>query len=180
MMIVELNGLAGVGKFTIGRSLAESLGGRLIDNHTIYNPAFAATEFRSEAFYQTVRTIRDITFSQAATLPIGTAIVLTVAPGRNPYWGQEWQAAIRQLADQRACKLYGIHLVCSPGEGARRIASPERDLLRKVRDPYAIYDGAERRTLLDHCDAVIQLDVTLLSASDSAESIESWLASSGF
>ncbi|WP_144243816.1 (d)CMP kinase [Sphingopyxis sp. MWB1] len=35
-MIIELNGPAGVGKLTIGRMVARDLGGRLLDNHTIY------------------------------------------------------------------------------------------------------------------------------------------------
>ena len=36
-MIIVLNGYPGVGKLTIGRALAETLKGRLLDIHTIYN-----------------------------------------------------------------------------------------------------------------------------------------------
>ncbi len=68
-MIVELNGQAGVGKFTIGRILAERIGAKLLDNHTIYNPAFATTEFRSPEFYETVRAVRKIAFDRVAELP---------------------------------------------------------------------------------------------------------------
>jgi hypothetical protein len=174
-MIVELNGLAGVGKLTIGRILAPSLGGRLIDNHTIYNPAFATTEFRSDRFYETVRAVRQVTFEQATFLGSETAIVLTIAPGRNPTWGREWQIAIRDLADRRRCRLYGVHLFCAPEEGARRIVSPDRALLNKLRDPEAVRDGADRLVQLDHCDHVLNLDVTSLSASDAAEQIKAWL-----
>ncbi len=46
-MILQINGWPGVGKLTVGRIVAKELGGRLLDNHTIYNPAFALTEFRS-------------------------------------------------------------------------------------------------------------------------------------
>jgi cytidylate kinase len=67
-MILQINGWPGVGKLTVGRIIAKELGGRLLDNHTIYNPAFALTEFRSPAFYDTVRAVRDVAFQRAAEI----------------------------------------------------------------------------------------------------------------
>ena len=46
-MLVHINSYPGVGKLTIGRALANQIGGKLLDNHSIYNIAFALTEFRS-------------------------------------------------------------------------------------------------------------------------------------
>jgi shikimate kinase len=34
-MIIHINGYPGVGKLTIGRIVAEQLGGRLLDNHSV-------------------------------------------------------------------------------------------------------------------------------------------------
>jgi shikimate kinase len=152
-MILELNGLAGVGKFTIGRILARALNARLVDNHTIYNPAFASTPFRSTAFYETVRAVRTITFGQLEKLPPEASIILTIAPGTELSWGREWQEAIRQLATKRETTLLGVHLLCDSEEWALRISSPSRELMRKLVEPSVLDDGVERPVLLDHCDA---------------------------
>ena len=45
-MIIVLNGYPGVGKLAIGRELTSLLGGRLLDIHSVYNVAFALTEFQ--------------------------------------------------------------------------------------------------------------------------------------
>jgi len=174
-MIVELIGLAGVGKHTVGKMLAERLHARLIDNHTIYNPAFASTLFRTDAFYETVRAVRAITFGQAERLPEGEALILTTAPGRNMDWSREWQEAVRALADARGVPLLGVHLLCSAEEGAERIAQPARAMLRKVIDPSAIYDGVARPVLLDHCDISLELDTTELNPDETANAILDWL-----
>jgi hypothetical protein len=178
-MIIELNGLAGVGKLTIGRVLADAMHGRLIDNHTLYNPAFATTDFRSAAFYETVRAVRDLAFDRAALLPPETAIVLTIAPGTNGAWGEEWQRAIRALADRRGDALLGVHLHCSVEEGARRMSDPSRALLRKLTDSSVLGDGIDRPVRLDHCDARLDLDVTRLAPDEAAKAIASWAAKPG-
>ena len=68
-MIIHINSYPGVGKLTIGRHLAERLNGKLLDNHSIYNVAFAVTEFRTPAFYQTVRPVRDVAYARLLELP---------------------------------------------------------------------------------------------------------------
>ena len=61
-MIVHINSYPGVGKLTIGRALADLIGGKLLDNHSVFNVAFALTEFKSPAFYDTVRAVREIAY----------------------------------------------------------------------------------------------------------------------
>ncbi len=175
-MIVELSGHAGVGKFTIGRILAELLGAKLLDNHTIYNPAFAITEFRSPEFYETVRAVREVAFARAAQLPPNVPLILTTAPGTNRTWGAEWQSAIRALADRRSCKLLAVHLVCGIDEHRRRLETPERTLLQKLTDMEALGDLSGRPALLDHADDAIQIDVGGLSPEAAAQSIKEWTA----
>lgn len=177
-MIVELNGLAGVGKLTIGRVLADRLGACLLDNHTIYNPAFATTEFRSPEFYDTVRAVRQIAYDRAAELPPERHVVVTMAPGSDRAWGEDWQHAIRDLAGRRATKLMTVHLTCSDAaEYNRRVAAPERALLRKLTDPdeLSAYLARAVHVLVDHADEVLQLDVSALSPEGAAQCIIDWI-----
>lgn len=69
-VLIKLMGHGGVGKLTIARALAPIVSGRVIDNHTVYNPAFAVTEFRSQDFYDMVRCVRDLVLKQAALIPV--------------------------------------------------------------------------------------------------------------
>lgn len=178
-MIIELNGHAGVGKLTIGKALADRLGACLLDNHTIYNPAFATTEFRSPEFYDTVRAVRTIAYDRAAQLPPDRHVIVTVAPGSDRAWAEDWQAAIRDLADRRSTRLMAVHLHCSDKtEHRRRVASPERALFRELTDLEELdrYLARSSPVLLDHADAVLELDVGALTPENAAQSIAGWLA----
>ncbi len=152
---------------------------RLLDNHTLYNPAFATTEFRSPEFYETVQAVRAIAFDRAARLPQGTPIILTMATGTTLWWTQDWQIAMRALADRRAVPLLGVHIRCALEEHARRITDPSRALMRKLTDPDHLTDGHERPVLLDHCDRVLDLDTSALGAEAAAERIHDWAMQPG-
>ncbi|MBT2187632.1 AAA family ATPase [Sphingobium nicotianae] len=173
-MIIELSGHGGVGKLTIGRALADRMSGRLLDNHTIYNPAFAMTTFRSPEFYETVQAVRTIAFDRAAQLPAQVPIVITMATGTALWWTRDWQVAIRDLADRRSVPLLGVHIHCTLEENARRIAEPTRALLRKLTDPASLNDGLDRPVLLDHCDRTMDLDVTALDPEQAVDQIHAW------
>lgn len=67
-MIVHINSYPGVGKFTIGRALAELIGAKFLDNRSVFNVAFALTEFCSPAFYDTVRAVREIAYRRVLEL----------------------------------------------------------------------------------------------------------------
>jgi len=174
-MIIEIAGQAGVGKLTIGRLLAARLSGRLLDNHSIYNVAFALTEYRSEAFYRTVQAVRDIAWQAALDLPPETPLLLTTASGTIPWWREQWRDAVVDLARQRGSRLLLVHLLCSDEENRRRIASPDRLASRKPVDPAAVDRNGERLTLIDHGDELLELDVTNLTAEDAAERIALWV-----
>lgn len=177
-MILELAGLPGSGKFTIGRVLAEAMSARLVDNHTIANPAFVSTAFGSPEFYEMVRAVRALVFKQLEQLPITTDIILTTAPSRSPARWRELQDASRRLADTRQTPLLGVHLRCSADELARRMRMTERSLLRKITDPDILNDGFDRPVVLDHCDRTLEIDVTALSPAQAAKGITDWIAAS--
>lgn len=178
-MHIHLNGFPGVGKLTIGKLLSERLQGRLLDNHSIYNVAFALTEFRSKEFYDTVRAVRAIAYERALRLPKEIPITLTNAHFEDSAWGNEcWDAAI-ELARQRGSLHYVVILICSdPAEHDRRIRGQDRALKRKPQDP-AIYTARQsgRRPIERGADHLLHLDVTSLAPEQSADRIVQWIGS---
>ena len=86
-MIVHINSYPGVGKLTIGRALADLTGGKLLDNHTVFNVAFALTQFKSPAFYDTVRAVREIAYQRILDLPDGVPVILTNWYSQDSAWG---------------------------------------------------------------------------------------------
>jgi hypothetical protein len=175
-VIVHINGYPGVGKLTIGRALADLIGGKLLDNHSVFNIAFALTEFKSPAFYDTVRAVREIAYRRILDLPDGVPVILTNWYSQESAWGEEnWDRAIR-LAKERDCDLNVVVLSCLPEENARRIRAPERAGKRKPLDPEMVDDNRKGRPLLDRGgDRLLRLDVTNLSASEAAQEIADWL-----
>ena len=179
-MIIELCGLPGVGKFTIGTALAGRLNARLLDNHSLYNVAFALTEFRSERFDRTVRAVRDIAWDAAADLAPNIPFILTTAFGRRREWNEEWCDAVKSLAQRRNCALFVVHLICDPKENRRRIANVGRQAARKPTDPSVVDGKAERIVMVDHGDELLTLDVTHLTVDQAAHQIEDWVAALRF
>jgi hypothetical protein len=175
-VIVHINSYPGVGKLTIGRALAELIGGKLLDNHSVFNIAFALTEFRSPAFYDTVRAVREIAYQRILDLPPEVPVVLTNWYSQESAWGEEnWDRAIA-LAKERNCALNVVTLSCLPEENARRIQSPGRAAKRKPQDVEMVNDNRRGRPLLDRgADRLLRLDVTRLSAAAAAQEIAAWL-----
>jgi hypothetical protein len=178
-MIIFLNGWPGVGKLTVARHIVAATGGRLLDAHTIYNVAFYLTEFRTPAFYETVRKVRDIAFDRVAELPPLIPVVMTNAFASDSDWVEENWKAVRALADRRRSKLFFVELDCSPSENKRRIQFADRGLLGKPRDPSLIADKRQSRSLLRPADVdhLLCLDNTSLSPEACANEIVAWVAS---
>ena len=174
-MIIHINGRAGVGKLTIGTIVAGLVGAKLLDNHSIYNVAFALTEFRSERFFDTVRAVRDVAFQRVLDLPAATPIILTNWYSVDSDWGNENWDAVISLARKRASQLLVVVLECSVEENARRIQSAERSAKRKPRDPATATTSAGRALLDRDGDRLLRLDVTELSADAAARRIADWV-----
>ena|SRR5689334_5488099 len=178
-MIIFINGWPGVGKLTVARQLVAAMDGRLLDAHTIYNVAFYLTEFRSPAFYETVRGVRDIAFDRVADLPAAVPVVMTNAFATGSDWAQENWNAVRALADRQGAKLFFVELDCSAAENQRRIQFEDRGLLGKPRDPSLIVEKRQLRSLLRPADAdhLLCLDNTSLSPQACADEIVAWVGS---
>jgi len=174
-MILVLNGYPGVGKLTIGRQLADLLGGRLLDIHSVYNVAFALTEFKSPLFRETVEKIEAIAHDLVLKRPVGEPIVLTtVLTGQSEWADAEWQR-MEQLGTLRP-PFCVVHLSCALDENIERITSDARDGMRKPRDPeYARRNHLEQKPLYGlETRNLLKLDTTGLSPADSAMRIAAW------
>lgn len=175
-MIVVLNGYPGVGKLTIGRELARLLSGRLLDIHTVYNLAFALTEFKSDAFKATVEKVEALGHELIGQLPAEVPVVLTTVLAGDDPWGQQEWARMVQLGRSRP-PFCVVHVACALDENMRRIQSEGRDQMRKPRDPdYARRNHAGAKLLFGGDEPnLLQLDATGLTPLQSAEAIADWL-----
>lgn len=176
-MLIHINGLPGVGKLTIARRLAELVNGRLLDNHSVYNVAFALTTPKTEAFYDTVRALREIAYDRACQLDPEVPLVLTNAHFEDSAWGQEcWDAAI-ELARRRKVKLYVVVLSCASEEHAGRMRGRERAGKRKPQDIDFFAGKLDGRRLIDRGgDHLLHFDSTGMSPAESAAALAAWLA----
>ncbi|MCP4381635.1 MAG: hypothetical protein GY798_09515 [Hyphomicrobiales bacterium] len=96
-----LNGYPGVCKLTIGSVLIPLIGGRLLDSHSVNNVAFALTEFKSAAFYDTVRAVRAVADARILALAQSVPVVLTDIRTEGNDWGDEDWARVVKLAEAR-------------------------------------------------------------------------------
>jgi thymidylate kinase len=161
--IIHINGWPGTGKLTVGRLLAKRLSARLVDNHTLLNPAEALFS-RSDPLHASLRRqIRQAVFDHAVRADPAESFVFTdaLSDDEDDSATFSWY---RDLAAARGADLVAILLDCAPEENARRLASPGRSealkltdiaMLRRLRANYKLLRGLAERT--------IEIDTTDLS-----------------
>ncbi len=176
-MILQINGWPGVGKLTVGRIVANELGGRLLDSHTIYNVAFSLTEFRTAEFYDTARSVRDIAFARVAEIEADIPVVMTSAYAGGDWADENWDAIIN-LARKRGSKFLVVIMDCAAEENFRRLRSEDRAQLLKRQEPAIVAEMRNTRTLLSHgADHLLRIDSTGLSPEVCARQIILWARS---
>ena len=174
-MIININSYSGVGKLTIAKILQKRIQGRLLDNHSIYNIAFALTEMGSPEWFDTVRAVREIAFKRVLELPKGVPVILTNVHFDSAWENECWDAE-RELARSRGVHMLIVVFDCSVEENTRRIQSLDRELKRKPREPAHIRDNAEGKPLLDRDgDHLLRLDITDLTAEEVAAQVGDWV-----
>ena len=174
-MIININSWPGVGKLSVAKLLQLRIGGRLLDNHSIYNIAFGLFEFGTLEFFEAVPAVRSVAFDEAIKVPATTPIILTSAYADTPFGRENWKA-IGAMAAARRVPLCNIILDCSIEENIRRMALPPRAELRKLVDPEALIAMRTKGGLIDRDgDYRLRFDVTRLSAGQSSTRIVEWL-----
>jgi tRNA uridine 5-carbamoylmethylation protein Kti12 len=177
-LLIVLNGYPGVGKLTIGEALIARISGRLLDIHSVYNIAFALTEFKSPEFVDTVERIEAIAHDLIRKLAAEVPVVLTTVLAGSSDWGNaEWDRIVRLGRERPPFAV--VHLHCGLEENIRRIGSAGRSAKRKPRDPeMARRNHAQGKVLAGIDEAnLLKLDVTYLSPADAADRIAAWLRS---
>ncbi|HJT17063.1 MAG TPA: AAA family ATPase [Thermoanaerobaculia bacterium] len=169
--VVLLFGRPAVGKFTIGKLLAEQTGYRLLHNHAVVDLVEALFPFGSEPF---IRLREDLWLAAvdaaiAAKLP---GIILTFAPESTVTDG-----FLPNLRRRGSLRL--VELRCSNTEIERRMRDASRQKFGKLRDPdfYRELDrqGVFSKPVMPPADIVI--DVTEQDATQAARSIAQQLSS---
>ena len=173
--IVHINGHPGVGKLTVAELLKERLGARLLDNHSIYNIALSLTEFKSEIYFETLRSVREIAYARVLDLPADVPVILTNAHFQGSEWGeQSWDCAIA-LAAERGVPHLTVVLGASMKEIEHRIQGESRRAKRKPRSLDIFRPGSGSRSCIDRGEHVLRLDTTELEAEETSERVAEWI-----
>lgn len=175
--VFYLVGPPGVGKMTVGKMLAQELGGPLVSNHLWLNPVLSLIEQDGisavpEAVWPLVGEIRRAVFETAKSLtPQSWNLVFTHAAAGESEADRLIANEILDVARTRGARLIVIQLTCSAEALASRVAIPERRLQFKESDA----DAARQNALLAPFDPghpqTFLLDTTNLSAEDTCKAI---------
>ena len=175
--MVFLLGYPGMGKRTVGRSLANLLDGVLVDNQLINRPLLEL--FRWDGKQPIPVEIWD------RVVPIRDAVLGTIedlAPATNSYVftnvltddadSLTHYEQVRDLAERRGSLFLAVMLDCDIDVQVSRIDNPDRIALLKGSDPEGYRHHRLTTTLLQPpAHEVLHIDTTTVPAADNAATI---------
>jgi len=180
---IYLLGMPGTGKYTVAQIIAAQAGFRIVDNHLINNPVFSVvrvdgkTALPREIWGYSAKIAR-VVFDCIRTLsPPHFSFVLTNALYEDDPQDHVWFAEVVALAAERGALFVPVRLVLSDTEEhRRRVTDPRREQRMKETDPAAPERCAQRAVLSPNHPHLLTLDVTDLTAAQTAEKILSHVA----
>lgn len=174
--IVLLFGRPGVGKFTVGKALAEELGYRLLHNHAVVDLVIALFPFGSEPFVglREQLWLTAVDAALAAKLP---GVILTFAPESTV--SDDFLPALEARTRAGGGSLRLVELQCAPGEIERRLSEPSRAAFGKLRDveQYRQLDAAGVFSRPKMPPAELVLDISRMESRQAAQMISKHLSS---
>jgi len=168
MILIHINGWPGAGKLTVGRALAERLGGALLDNHTLLNPAEALFDRKDPGYAELRSGVRRLVLQGAAADASKRPLVVTDALGDDEaHLLEDW----RLVAAARHALFLPVVLDCAWEENRRRLVSQGRKERHKLTRIEVLDSLRKEHALLRPADA-FGLDATFLLPEESARRIE--------
>lgn len=167
--VIHICGFPGSGKFTIGRCLANRIGGKLLHNHLALEPAsalFARTDTRHAALREK---LRGAMHEAARDLAPDVPIIVTDALEDTPH-DRMLFAPTQDLATVRGAPLRAITLALTAEENRKRLQSPMRAERHKL-DSVEVLDTLRQSCRLLQPPGALELEVTELSAAQAADEI---------
>lgn len=169
-LVVHINGWPGVGKLTVGRALAERISARLIDNHTLLNPAEALFSRRDPLYASLRGEVRKSVLDHIKRADSAMSFVFTDALSDDAYDTAMFEE-ITAVAMHRNARLVAVVLDCDEPENVNRLTAPGRDYLHKLTDADTLRRLRSTYRLLRATGAPIVVDVTYLTAVETADAI---------
>lgn len=166
-LIIHINGWPGVGKLTIARELAGLMDARLLDNHTIIDPAEALFERRDPLNRSLRKALRAAIFDHVGRMQPGV-LILTDALSDDAFDSAVFDE-YRELARRRGDRLVAVVLDCAPEINGQRLIAAGRAEKRKLTDASILAAlRADHRLLRAQGVPLIALDVGTLSPAEAA------------
>jgi len=167
--IVHINGWPGTGKLTIARELSRRIDARLLDNHSVLDPAHALFDRRDPLHHSLRRSLRVAIFDHMRRMQPDTALIFTDALSDDAYDSAVFDE-YRQLAADRAAPLVAVVLDLTAERNVERLTAPGRSERHKLTNPKALAAlRANHRLLRATGLPLVELDVSELSPSEAAD-----------
>jgi predicted kinase len=183
-VIVYLVGPPGVGKYTVGKLVAERLPAKLLDNHFWSNPIFEVVEpdgrpLPAGVWDRTNDVLSAVLETVALFGPAGRNYVFTHAVSDAGGHPLDWIIAGRILwvAERRQANLLVVRLACGERQLRERISREERRQRFKTTDAGQAQALASLAPFPINHDWVLDLDTSGLSVAEAADRIEGELKS---
>lgn len=169
-MIIHINGMPGVGKFTVAKLLAEKLNARLIDNHLLIDLVLTICERGSAKYISMLKKLMDVVLEQIAENPNQT-FIFTNALAAEFAEDKERFDQIRCFAEKHEIPFVQILLNCDLGENKKRIVSENREAKGKLIDADELEKLQKYTIYHPPTEFSFEIDSTNLSAKIVAEKI---------
>ncbi|HMS39005.1 MAG TPA: AAA family ATPase [Pyrinomonadaceae bacterium] len=174
-MIVHINGMPGVGKLTVAKTLATKLNFRLIDNHLLIDLVTTVWKHGSAEYLSMLKKITGVVLEEIAKKP-NEIFIFTNALSAELEEDRERFDRLSGFAKDKNIPFVQIFLDCDLEENQRRIVSEERktkgklmnaDELEEIHKNYTIYHPPTKFALI--------INITNLSAEEVSGQIESYV-----